>query len=155
MRLILPSAVDQYLAQHHVMTLATQGDDGPWAAAVFYARDGDDLVFLSSPGSRHSRNLALQPRCAVTIQGDATDWRQIRGIQAEGLVRQASGADLVQARACYERRFAFVRPQSAAPALASALARVHWYRLQIRRLHYIDNQRGFGQRQQFEPDGRD
>ena len=29
-----------YVAGHHVMTLATQGPDGPWAAAVFYAADG-------------------------------------------------------------------------------------------------------------------
>ena len=49
MALNLPAAAADYLAQHHVMTLATQGGDGPWAAAVFYVRDGDDLIFLSSP----------------------------------------------------------------------------------------------------------
>ena len=27
--------IDAWLAGHHVMTLATQGPQGPWAAAVF------------------------------------------------------------------------------------------------------------------------
>ena len=32
----LQPEVAAYLADHHVMTLATHGPDGPWAAAVFY-----------------------------------------------------------------------------------------------------------------------
>jgi uncharacterized protein len=32
----------------------------------------------------------------------------------------------------------------------SALARVRWYRLRISRLYFIDNARGFGQREQFD-----
>ncbi|APR05899.1 hypothetical protein [Thauera chlorobenzoica] len=35
-----------YLQRHHVMTLATHGAGGPWAAAVFYVNDGADLYFL-------------------------------------------------------------------------------------------------------------
>ena len=42
----LPQQAAAYLAGHHVMTLATQGADGPWAAAVFYASDGASLIFL-------------------------------------------------------------------------------------------------------------
>ena len=38
MAMKLPAAVAEYLARHHVMTLATQGGDGPWAAAVFYVQ---------------------------------------------------------------------------------------------------------------------
>ena len=40
----LPPEVAAYLAGHHVMTLATHGPEGPWAAAVFYAWTGRDLV---------------------------------------------------------------------------------------------------------------
>ena len=39
MQVILPQAVADYLGGHHVMTLATCGPEGPWAAAVFYASD--------------------------------------------------------------------------------------------------------------------
>lgn len=150
MALNLPPQTAEYLAQHHVMTLATQGSDGPWAAALFYVRDGDDLIFLSSPSSRHCRELALQPRCAATIQSDADDWRAIQGIQIEGRVSELHGDERLRAEQLYGERFPFVRPGSAPAAIVLALARVRWYRLRISRLYFIDNRRGFGQRQQFD-----
>ncbi len=150
MALELPEPAAQYLLDHHVMTLATQGSDGPWAAAVFYAPDGDDLIFLSSPNTRHCRDLASQPRCAATIQSDAQDWRSIRGIQLEGAVSELQGAERSRAEQLYGERFPFVRPGEAPAAIVLALARVHWYKLRISRLYFIDNRRGFGQRRQFD-----
>lgn len=149
MTLNLPAAVADCLALHHVMTLATHGPDGPWGAAVFYARDGDDLVFLSTPNSRHGQHLALDARCAATIQSEVNDWRSIRGIQLEGHVAELQGDERVRAQQCYGEKFPFVRPASAAPAIVQALARVCWYRLRIERLCYIDNRFGLGQRQTF------
>jgi uncharacterized protein len=146
----LPALTAQYLLGHHVMTLATQGAEGPWAAAVFYVQDADDLIFLSSPSSRHCRDLALQPRCAATIQSDTDDWRSIQGIQLEGRVSELSGEEKQRAQQLYAQRFPFVRPGAAPVAIVSALARVRWYRLRISRLYFIDNARGFGQREQFD-----
>lgn len=151
MALSLPPDVADYLAHQHVMTLATQGNEGPWAAALFYARDGDELIFLSSPGSRHCQNLALQPRCAATIQNDSVDWQGIKGIQIEGIARETTGAEISRARTLYAARFPFVQPGVAPGAIALALQRVHWYRLRMTRLYFIDNLRGFGKRQQFQP----
>ena len=150
MALKLPPAVAEYLAGHHVMTLATQGSDGPWAAALFYVPDGDDLIFLSSPSSRHCSDLALQPRCAATIQSEVADWRDIQGIQIEGQVSELQGEERSRAQQLYGERFPFARPALAPAALALALARVRWYRLRIARLYFIDNRRGFGKRQQFD-----
>jgi uncharacterized protein YhbP (UPF0306 family) len=150
MALSLPPEVAAYLAQHHVMTLATQGSDGPWAAAVFYVDDDGDLVFLSSPSSRHGRNLTLEPRCAATIHAEVDDWRSIRGIQLEGRVHELQGDDRARARQRYEARFPLVRGAGAPVAIVQALARVRWYRLCVARLYFIDNRRGFGQRQLFE-----
>ena len=73
----LPDAVAAFVARHHVMTLATQGEDGPWAAAVFYAYDDGAFYFLSSPATRHARDLACDARCAATIQPDVADWAQV------------------------------------------------------------------------------
>ena len=150
MALKLPASVEEFLARHHVMTLATQGSEGPWAAALFYARDGDDLVFLSSPASRHCRDLALQPRCAATIQSEADDWRAIQGIQINGEASELKAEALAIAQQRYAERFPFVRPGLAPAAIALALARVRWYRLRIARLYFIDNERGFGKREQFD-----
>lgn len=138
------------LAQHHVMTLATQGDEGPWAAAVFYVPVGDDLVFLSSPSSRHCRNLAQQPRCAATIQSEYEDWRAVQGIQMVGEVSELIGGERSFAQGLYAERFPVVQPANAPPVLLAALARVRWYRLRISSLYFIDNSRGFGLRQRFD-----
>ena len=61
----LKARVLALLGEHHVMTLASVGADGPWAAAVFYAHDDLRLYFLSAPTSRHAVNLAAEPRAIM------------------------------------------------------------------------------------------
>jgi uncharacterized protein YhbP (UPF0306 family) len=137
----------RFLEAHSVVTLATAGPDGPWAAAVFYASRGFALYFLSSPSTRHSRNLAADPRVAATIQEDTADWRAVRGIQLEGRARELTGEEAEAARRLFGARFPVVgRLEGAPPALAEALARVRWYELQPRRLFLVDNSAGFGSR---------
>jgi hypothetical protein len=148
----LAALADDYLARQHVMTLATSGADGPWAAAVFYAHAGPALYFLSAPSSRHCRNLALDPRCAATVQQDTGDWAQVKGVQLEGRVAQLEGADEAAARQLYGQKFPLVGALGGAPAaIVAALAKVRWYRLQAERIYYIDNSRGFGQREAIDP----
>jgi uncharacterized protein YhbP (UPF0306 family) len=134
-----------YLAGHAVMTLATAGEGGPAAAAVFYANAGLELYFLSAPGTLHARNLAADPRVAATIQQDLADWAQIRGLQLIGTARQVAAAAEEQAREVYAARFpAVFAPGAASSPLAAALARIGWYELSVRRIRFIDNSAGFG-----------
>jgi len=138
-----------YLATHRVTTLATHGPSGPWAAAVFYASDGFDLYFLSSPRSRHAGDLALGERAAATVQEDYAAWHEIKGIQLEGAVELLSGSQEAGARALYSAKFPFVSDAASAPdAIATALARVRWYRLVTTRAWFVDNSLGFGHRDQ-------
>ncbi|MCO5122286.1 MAG: pyridoxamine 5'-phosphate oxidase family protein [Rhizobacter sp.] len=147
----LPSQARDYLTQHHVMTLATQGADGPWAAAVFYAHEGASLYFLSAPATRHARNLAHDARCAATIQDDIADWAQVRGVQLEGRTQRLDGDAARLAHELYGRKFPFVANLARAPAaIALAFAKIAWYRLDAERVHLIDNSRGFGHRDSFE-----
>jgi len=151
MRGVLPQPVADYLAAHHVMTLATQGPDGPWASAVFYAHEGSSLIFLSSPATRHCRNLALDARCAATIQEDYDDWAQIKGIQLEGRVIELRGDEEQRAQALYSVKFPIVGPRAKVPpAIVKALAKVRWYRLVPERCHFIDNSQGFGHRDEID-----
>jgi len=151
MQLILPQPVADYLAAHHVMTLATQGRDGPWASAVFYAGDGCSLIFLSSTNTRHCHNLALDARCAATIQEDYSDWAQIKGIQLEGRVIELQGEEEKRAQALYGEKFPVVGPlANLPPAIVKALAKVRWYRLVPERFHFIDNSKGFGHREEID-----
>lgn len=133
-----------YLADHQVLTLATHGADGVWAAAVFYAHDGFDLVFLSADSTRHARHLRENPWAAGAIQEDYLEWTAIRGIQLEGTVQHLEGASRETAMTLYGRRFPFVAQPYG--QIAQALARVAWYRLTPRRLYWIDNSQGLGRR---------
>ncbi len=133
-----------YLANHQVITLATSGPDGLWAAAVFYASDGFELFFLSAGHTRHARNIAASPAVAATIQEDYSDWPAIQGIQLSGTAHLLAGLDQDRAIALYRDKFPFIAQPI--PALVTALTRVNWYRLAPDTLYFVDNTKGFGHR---------
>ena len=137
-----------YLAAHNVMTLATSGPEGPWAAAVFYVNQDFDLYFLSSPRARHSMNVQAHPAAAAAVHEDYSEWRDIQGVQLEGVVEILSGLEEARARALYGAKFAVARPGEQAPDLiAAALSRVSAYRFRARQAFFIDNAAGFGKRE--------
>ena len=139
-----------YLRAHNVMTLATHGPEGLWAAAVFYVHENFDLYFLSSPSTRHSLNLAANPRVAVTIQADYDDWRAIKGIQLEGNVTRLEGLEQARAILLYGKKFSIVGNIARAPAeIARAFSRVAWYRVTPTRVYFVDNSQGFGHRDEI------
>ena len=133
-----------YLSAHNVMSLSTCGADGPWAAAVFYASRDFTLYFVSSPQSRHARDLALDPRCAAAIHEDYRDWQAIRGLQLSGTVEPLEGVERDAALACYKAKFQFLDNPGA--ALLAALGKAACYRLTPRELYFVDNTTGFGKR---------
>ncbi len=146
----LRERVHEYLRTHHVATLATMAADGPWAAAVFYVSEGDTLYFLSSPNSRHCRNLQQDARAAATIQADYSDWLEIKGVQLEGTVSLLDGTAEERARRLYAEKFPFIGPLGQAPAaIVAALARVRWYCLMPTRLFFVDNSAGFARRDEI------
>lgn len=115
--------VQRYLRDHNVATLATFDGRNPWSAALFYANDGYTLYFLSSPMSRHCLNLAQNPRVAVTIQEDYSDWLDIKEIQLKGVAGEISGAEEEKARKLYGQKFPVIGILAQAPsAIVKALA---------------------------------
>jgi hypothetical protein len=147
----LSEQVRSYLGEHNVMTLASHGDEGVWAAAVFYANDGFAIYFLSSPDSRHGRNLSSNARASAAVHADYSDWKEIKGVQMEGLVSVLSGEEAEIARRVYGAKFPVVGKLEQAPAsIVEALAKVRWYRLNPERLYFIDNSAGFGHRDEID-----
>jgi nitroimidazol reductase NimA-like FMN-containing flavoprotein (pyridoxamine 5'-phosphate oxidase superfamily) len=80
------------------MTLATADADGvPWASPVWFAPDGySELLWVSDPNARHSRNIAVRPQIAIVI----FDSRQTPGdglaVYMEARAEQV-GADRLEA----------------------------------------------------------
>ncbi len=142
--------VADYLRQHHVATLASVGAEGVWAAAVFYVNDGYTLYFLSSPASRHCRNLSADACVAMTIQEDYADWPAIKGVQIEGMASEIAGAEEKRARLLYGQKYPVVGKLAQAPAaIVKAMAKVRWYKVEPQRLYFIDNSAGFGHRDEI------
>ena len=142
-----------YMQAHNTMTLATSSGDVPWAATVFYASNDLHLYFFSAPDSRHCQNLAANARVAVTIQEDYHDWRQIKGIQLEGAVTLVDGVlEKAKAMAVYARKYPgviklFTDPGSG--GFYKAFLKVKFYCVAPQRVFYIDNEKGFGKRQEL------
>jgi uncharacterized protein len=141
-----------FLAERYTLALATDGPEGLWVASLYFAGDLAELYFLSSPSSRHGRNLAANPRVAAAINEDEHDWRAIRGIQLEGACRPAhTPREYLRAWRAYLTKFPFVRQllrrdRLGAADLAGKLVRTQMYCLRTDRLFYLDNRRGFGRR---------
>lgn len=146
------SEVLEYLAGHRVMTLATVGEEGPWAAAVYYVNDGLELEFLSAPHTRHARNVERYPGVSITIQDQDDDWLEIRGIQLEGRVDRLWGAAREAAIRRYAGKFTYLPFDH--PALSGPLQVVDWYRIRPVRIFWIDNRLAFGRRVEIMPDAR-
>lgn len=136
-----------YLASHQVMTLATTGPQGIWAAAVFYVNDGFDLFFLSAGHTRHAQNLTAVPHIAATIQEDYRDWQQIQGIQLEGKATLLTDVSRETAIGRYFQKYPFLA--QADESMQAALAKINWYVLRPERLFFIDNRLGLGHRDEI------
>ncbi|HIP72847.1 MAG TPA: pyridoxamine 5'-phosphate oxidase [Anaerolineae bacterium] len=126
------------------MTLATYGNEGVWAAAVFYVNEGFTLYFLSAGHTRHARNILAQPHVAAAIQEDYADWPVIQGIQLEGDVQILEGEERDTAVTLYRRKYPFLNQIN--PQIEAALTQVNWYQLTPTRLYFIDNSKGLGHR---------
>jgi hypothetical protein len=145
MSLDLRAKVLAYLRDHNVLSLATYGPAGVWAAAVFYVNDGLTLYFLSAAHTRHSQNIAGNEAVAVTIQEDYRQWEAIKGIQLEGRCTLLAGAERDAAIALYASKFPIIGP-AGPPAIATALSKVGWYKVTPSKVYFIDNSLGLGHR---------
>jgi uncharacterized protein len=150
----LKQQVLDYFHTHNTMTLATCAGDVPWASTVFYASEELKLYFFSGQQARHCQNLAANSQVAVTIQEDYKDWRRIKGIQLEGKgLPVDSVIDKAKAMAVYARKFPeviklFTTPGSG--AFYQAFLKVKFYCVVPEKIFYIDNEQGFGKRQELE-----
>jgi len=147
----LRATILDYLEKHNTLTLATAGDGQPWATALYYVNDGFNLYILSKPETRHCQNLAQNPAVAVTINEDYKNWREIKGIQMEGRAYQLSGrGEKARAWALYLRKYPFVKDFIMLPRFKEALESVKLYKIVPTAVWFIDNTKGYFNKQKIE-----
>lgn len=133
--------VQAFLRAQSTLALATINAAGqPETAPLFYVSDELlHLYWLSSPASRHSLNLASQPRVAATIYPAVWNWLDIAGLQMEGeagAVTDAAAREPVLN--LYLNKFQL--PDSFAGAIASSTL----YRLRPTWMRWLNNREKFG-----------
>ena len=150
-----PSArIVEALAAHSTLTLAYEDEHGVGACALRYAvRPGPlpELLFLSSPGTRHGRWLSgPRPHGAFTVQRDGQALDRITGLQGTGTCVLVRGAARVHALEVYAHTFPGMLDASAEVRAGVAASAV--WRLRPDWLRLIDNARGFGHKEEWPGD---
>lgn len=133
----IPQKICEFLLQHHVLSLAIQDAEGPWAASCFYACDLDAarLLVLTSPQTRHGRQMALTALLAGTISGQPEQWRDICGVQF------VARATLLTDEAARRALDCFTARHPIAKLGPSAI-----WALELQTLKYTSNRYMFGQK---------
>jgi len=74
------SFVDRLLVANGYLVLGTADADGqPWVTPVFYAPlEPDRVCWVSSPDSRHSRNITSRAALAITFFDPPSRWGERR-----------------------------------------------------------------------------
>jgi len=138
-----------YLETHHVMTLSTAGEEGPWAAAVFYLSIDFNLYFFTETNTRHGRDLAANPLVAAAVHEDYHDWRDIKGIQLRGEATPVGRIEKARIIPLFVRKFPSVGSFLSNPKTAAAVARAQVFKLAPREIWFLENDKGFSARQQI------
>ena len=125
------------LRRHHVLSIATVSDRGPWCASCFYAWDEDNntLVITTDTTTRHGSEFLTNPSVAGTIALETWRVGRIRGIQFTGLIREPSGEELSRAKKIYLRRFPY-----------AALTELNLWVITLNHIKLTDNRLGFGKK---------
>src|SRR5262245_25633242 len=88
------------------MTLATADADGaPWASPVWFAHDHyETFLWMSEPGARHSRNMAVRCQLAIVIFDSKVSPDQRNAVYVEARAAIVPDAELADAVAVYTAR---------------------------------------------------
>jgi PPOX class probable F420-dependent enzyme len=93
----LPAEVRELLERRNFAHLATVLPDGsPHSVPVWIGVEGDHVVFFTQPESRKARNLAREPRVAISVVDLENPYRsgQLRG-RVVGTVEGAEALEII------------------------------------------------------------
>lgn len=142
----IPGDVLDYLGSQKTLTLATSGDDGPWAATLTYANDGSDIYIWTKPSSNTARHLDQNPAAAFAIDEYTDDWKQTKGIQGRGSCTVVEGEEIAKAADLIGQKYPELRPGSTSAVM--------FFKIEPDSLELIDNSRGVDEGDDFGADYR-
>jgi len=135
MKMKLDTIAKKILQSNIYMTLATVDKNGvPWASPVYYCMDENcNFYFISSPKSRHIRNLKHTNRASFAIFDSHQPEGTGNGIQGSGVVHELANGDLLEGLKHYHTSFFKV-----VTAMFQGKAFYRMYKLEPRELFVLD-----------------
>ena len=78
------------------MTLGTADESGlPWVSPVWYAPAGyRELIWVSSPEARHSRNVATRPQVAIVVFDSHAPVGSGQGVYMSAVAEELTGVEV-------------------------------------------------------------
>ena len=146
----LKSSISRYLVRHTTLSLATCHDGLPWSTDLFYASDDScQLYFVSSVTTRHSKHIAANPRVSVSISRQCAGWKDIRGLQLDGVAGVVSEADRDWVIETYLTKFPALKRLHQASEILSLFWKSSFYRISPEWIRLIDNSKRFGHKDEL------
>jgi uncharacterized protein YhbP (UPF0306 family) len=126
--------ITDFIARHHVLTLATSTADGlPYCAACFYAYDKarNLFIFTSDDTTSHAQQMVANSNvaCAITLETRVVG--KVQGLQICGVARRGEAED----RSVYVKRFPY-----------AAVAPLNIWVVEPTFMKLTDNTLGFGKK---------
>jgi uncharacterized protein YhbP (UPF0306 family) len=134
---MVDSRIIKFFRKHHVLTIATTVDNGPWCANCFYVylEEENALVFTTDIDTRHGKEFIKNPNVAGSVVLETMVIGKIRGVQFQGIVSEPEGELLSKAKWAYLKKFP--------PA---ALMDTHLWIVRLTLIKMTDNRLGFGKK---------
>lgn len=131
---MIDQRITRFIRRHHVLTLATTGDDStPYCANAFYCYDTERniLIFAADTATRHAADMELNPRIAASIVLETRIIGKIQGLQLCGTAARADD----EARRAYIRCFPY-----------TAMVELTLWAVTPDYIKFTDNTLGFGKK---------
>jgi hypothetical protein len=146
----LKSSICRYLVRHTTLSLATCHDSRPWSTDLFYSSDDScQLYFVSSVTTRHCQHIAVNPQVSVSISGECADWKEIKGLQLDGVAGVVSEADRDGVIETYLTKFPALKKLHQASEILKLFWESSFYRVSPKWIRLIDNSKGFGHKDEM------
>ncbi len=126
--------IETFIAQHHVLNLATSNTQELRVCSLFYCYDKEAMgfVFASSEDTTHIKHIKQDSNVAGTIVLETNEVGKIQGLQFFGKVKHHA---TTKQQLCYFKTFPY----------AVALQPQLWF-LQVEGFKLTDNRLGFGKK---------
>jgi hypothetical protein len=129
------------VAENAYLTLASADADGrPWATPVWFAADRlESFCWVSKPGARHSRNVAVRPDVALVLFDSTVAVGSASALYVEAVAGEVDPAELASVLQTFNRRCAERGLPEWTPERVSGEGRFRLYRARVQRMFTLDD----------------